>query len=197
MKNKNDKKVTLIKTVKMNPRVDVCMLNGGKQTEMEVCDNMGNKRIRFFVDATEIGVPFIRISEGDFKGVVMLIDTGSNDNLMFGYAYHQLEDYMKMTEMESNLYGLDGKSTVSKCVSGTLSFCGKEYGMTFVVSENNDAIVKLSQEVGFPISGMIGTKFMAEHGWMIDFGKQEIVIPAFDISAEEFAAIPKKKRKKA
>ena len=162
-----------------------------------MCDKTGGKCIRFFADVTETGLPLIRINEGDFKGLVFLIDSGSNDNLMFGYAFHQLEDYMKPTDMESNLFGLDGKSTVSKCVCGTFSFCGKKYDMSFVVSENNDAIIKLSQEVGFPISGMIGTKFMAEHGWMIDFGKQEIVIPAFDISAEEFAAIPKKKRKKA
>ena len=194
MKNENEPKAKMVKMVKMNPRVDACTLNGGKQTELEMCDKTGSKCIRFFVDVTETGLPLIRINEGDFKGLVFLVDSGSNDNLMFGYAFHQLEDYMKPTDVESNLFGLDGKSTVSKCVCGTFSFCGKKYDMSFVVSENNDAIIKVSLEVGFPISGIIGTKFMAEHEWVIDFGKQEIIIPAHDVTSADLNKIRNRKK---
>jgi hypothetical protein len=31
--------------------------------------------------------------------------------------------------------------------------------------------------MGFPIVGIIGTLFMAEHDWVLDFGKQEVLIP--------------------
>ena len=178
------------KVAEMNPRVDVRESKDVMQTEPSMCSKKNSRRIRFFKDASEIGLPLIHVMEGDFKGIVMLIDTGSNDNLMFGYAYHQLEEYMKPIESKCKLYGIDGTPTVSTCARGILSFCGMKYGMTFVIRENNDVIVMLSQELGFPIAGIIGTKFMAEHGWMIDFQNQEVVIPEFDISPEEFNAIP-------
>ena len=41
------------------------------------------KSFSFFADATIIGLPFIRVAEGDFEGLVFLIDTGSNDNIIF------------------------------------------------------------------------------------------------------------------
>ena len=44
-----------------------------------------------------------------------------------------------------------------------------------LVREDDDAGVMLSQEMGFPVCGIIGTLFMAEHGWMLDFANQEVV----------------------
>lgn len=158
-------------------------------------DELGNRRIRFYSDALEKGVPFIQIAMGDFEGIVMMIDTGSNDNLLFGYAYHQLEEYLKPVETQRNLYGLDGKPTVTNCARGSISLCGKEYEMLFLLREDDEAIIRLSQDMGFPVAGIIGTYFMAEHGWMIDFGRQEVVIPASDISSSDLAAIRKKEQR--
>lgn len=134
-------------------------------------------RIPFYADANEMGMPFIRISEGAFKGIVMVIDTGCTDNVMFGYAYQQLKDRMRPLEETVNQIGIDGIGTTRKKASGTLAFCGKECEMTFVVREDNIAGIELSNEMGFPITGLIGTFFMAEQGWIIDFMRQEIVIP--------------------
>ena len=33
-------------------------------------------KIHFFADATKTGLPFIRIMEGKFEGLVMMVDTG-------------------------------------------------------------------------------------------------------------------------
>lgn len=134
-------------------------------------------RIPFFADAKEKGMPFIRISEGAFKGIVMVIDTGCTDNVMFGYAYQQLKDRMRPLEETVNQIGIDGIGTTRKMARGNLAFCGKEYEMTFVVREDNVAGIELSKEMGFPIAGLIGTFFMAEQGWTIDLARQEIVIP--------------------
>ena len=182
------------KSVEMIARVDVSKRVARKEEEVKSgkCEQKGQKRLRFFSDATETGLPLIRIEEGDFEGIVMLIDTGSNDNIIFGYAYHQLEDLMKPLEVQSELFGIDGKPTTLNCVSGVFTFCEKEYEMPFLLREDDKAIVMLSQQVGFPISGIIGTKFMAEHDWIIDFGKQEVIIPETDISTLDWNAIKKK-----
>ena len=184
------------KVVGMNIRVDVSATRDRKHIKSEKCSNMSKRRIPFFADATKTGLPFIQVKEGDFKGIIMLIDTGANDNLMFGYAFHQLEDYMTLTEMKSNIYGIDGNPSTSNFADGTLCFCGKEYEMKFLVNENNEAITHLSQEMGFPIAGIIGTKFLVEHGWNIDFENQEIVIPLSDISTSDIKAIKKRLVKK-
>ena len=184
------------KVVDMNIRVDVSTTRDKKQIESEKCSSMSKRRIPFFADVTKTGLPFIQVKEGDFKGIIMLIDTGANDNLMFGYAFHQLEDYMTLTEMKSNIYGIDGNPSTSNFAVGTLCFSGKEYEMKFLVNENNEAITHLSQEMGFPITGIIGTKFLAEHGWNIDFENQEILKPLSDISTSDIKVIKKRSVKK-
>lgn len=70
-----------------------------------------------------------------------------------------------------------------------VSFCGKQYEMTFLVRKESDAFEGLYQNLGLPISGIIGMNFMVEHNWMIDFSKQEIVIPQGDISITDLQTI--------
>ena len=152
-----------------------------------------NKSIRFFADATIIGLPFIRVAEGDFEGLVFLIDTGSNDNIMFGYAHKALKNLFVAVEGISSLYGIDGKKTDVSHTRGMFSFCGKEYDIRFLVREDDTAFIQLSNDVGFPVSGIIGTKFMVEHGWVLDFAHQEIVIPNTDVSVEDLQKLKSKK----
>ncbi len=47
-------------------------------------------KIRFYADVTEVQMPVIRIEEGLFKGMIFVVDTGSNKNFLFGYVYNQI-----------------------------------------------------------------------------------------------------------
>ena len=64
---------------------------------------------------------------------------------------------------------------------GTHIFCN--------VREDNIAGIELSKEMGSPITGLIGTFFMAEQAWIIDFMRQEIVIPVMDTNKFDNEAI--------
>lgn len=143
------------------------------------------RKMKFYADATKAGLPFIQIPMDDSKGIIMLIDTGSNDNIMFGYAYRELKGMMKEEETKSYLYGIDGKQTLMNHASGVFSICGMKYNMKFLIREDHEAGLKLSEEMGFPVCGIIGTLFMVEHGWMLDFARQEVVISDADVSLEE------------
>ncbi len=50
-------------------------------------------------------------------------------------------------------------------------------------------------EYSISIIGMIGTQFMAEHDWVLDFGKQEVLIPDSDVSLEELRRNTSEKNK--
>ena len=132
-------------------------------------------------------MPFICVNEGGFKDAVFLVDTGSTDNILFGYIYEQVKGKLKEdAEGEYALTGIDGKPQKVIRVIGNVPFCGKNYEMSFLVRNDDDAGLSLSEEMGFNIVGIIGTLFMAEHDWVIDFKNQEISIPDTDISVDEF-----------
>ena len=49
--------------------------------------------------------------------------------------------------------------------------------------------------MGFPVASIIGTNFLAEHGWVIDFGKQEVILPVGDFGLIDSDTIRKMKEK--
>ena len=57
--------------------------------------------------------------------------------------------------------------------------------MTFLVKEDDLAGKQLSEEMGFPVCGFIGSRFMVEDGWVIDFAHQEIIISDTNVSLEK------------
>ncbi len=148
-------------------------------------------KIKFYMDATKAGLPFICINEGGFHNAVMLIDTGSTNNVLFGYVYQQVKHQLKEMEGDYTVTGIDGKPQKVAKVMGYMPFCGKKYEMSFLVSDENDPGKALSEEFGFNVIGMIGTLFMAEHDWVLDFGKQEVLIPDTDVSVEDFRKLSK------
>ena len=134
-------------------------------------------KIKFYVDAAKVGMPFVCVNEGGFQNVVFMIDTGSTDNVLFGYVYEQAKDQLKEAEGRYTITGIDGKPKEVKPVIGYVPFCGKEYEMKFLVRGDDDAGIALSNVMGFTVIGLIGAYFMVEHGWVIDFANQEILIP--------------------
>ena len=59
-------------------------------------------KIRFFADVTEVQMPVIRIEEGLFKGMILVVDTGSNNNILFGYVYNQIKDMLQPVRVSKN-----------------------------------------------------------------------------------------------
>lgn len=150
------------------------------------------KTIPFYADVTKVGLPFIEIKdEGEEHGPIWLVDTGSNDNILFGYIYRQVKDKMTLVEGDYRLYGIDGKETEKIKAKTKLTICEKDFDMTFLIRDDDDAAKQLSEDMDFPVFGIIGTNFMAEHDWVIDFGKQEVQIPDIDISVEDLLRLKK------
>ena len=119
-------------------------------------------RIKFYADAAKVGMPFISISVEGFQ-MIMMIDTGSTNNVLFRYVYQQVREQLREVETDYTITGIDGKPNKVICVVGSALLGGNRHEMSFLVRED------------FPVCGIIGTLFMAEHGWMLDFANQEVV----------------------
>ena len=110
----------------------------------------------------------------------MLIDTGANDNVIAPGVVNAIEGLLSPTEEKRYAYGIDGNCVNATLYQGTLSFFGKEYETKFQVREDEGIFKQLSLCFGFPIIAIIGTSFMTEHRWVIDFAQQEVIIPDDD-----------------
>ena len=58
------------------------------------------KKIKFWGDASKLGMPYIEIKGEGFDHMLMLVDTGSDKNYLFDYVYEQVKDVLKPVEGE-------------------------------------------------------------------------------------------------
>ena len=100
-------------------------------------DNM--RKMKFYADATKVGMPFICVNEGGFQNAVFMIDTGSTCNVLFRYIYEQAKDQLEEAEGRYTITGIDGRPKEVKPVKGYVPFCGKKYEMTFLVRDDDAA----------------------------------------------------------
>lgn len=131
--------------------------------------------IKFFADVKQLNLIFILVGLDARRSTVMIIDTGAEENQIFEYLYEEAEELFTKTGNISILHGIGGEFE-SFFVQGKITLNKKDYTSDFAIS-CGDTGKTLSESMGFPIGGLIGTKFMAKHGWIIDYGKQEILIP--------------------
>ncbi len=122
--------------------------------------------------------PFIILScEGhDFY---FLIDTGSTDNHLIAYGYEYLKKYFpnSLSDMQKDTsYSTAGVGGEFECVTCEFSFdLGTErHKDVFGILPSSEVFFRISQLLDSPVCGILGNKFLAEHGIVIDYGSQMI-----------------------
>lgn len=143
--------------------------------------NHDDRHLRFYSDSSKVGMPLIQITEGDFKGMVLLVDSGSSGNVIFEKAYREMQDNFSKKDESNRLMGLEGNPVEVETVYTKVCIQGRNYPMRFLVSNNNHTVELLKKNLGVSVAGIIGTLFMSEHDWTLDFGKQEVIFPIADI----------------
>lgn len=131
--------------------------------------------IKFYIDVEQTNLPFIKVGIDETRSVIMLIDTGSQDCVLFNYLFQEAKELFIQTENSTVMHGIGGSTKVPYVV-GKLHIAGREFLSQFSVA-GSEVGQSLGEAVGFPVGGLIGTKFMLEYGWVIDYGKQAILIP--------------------
>ena len=124
--------------------------------------------LNFGIEKT--GMPLI-LTSGKKKNVCFLIDTGSTHNTLFSFVYEHFKDDFRIIEEDQKTMGIESRFQDSTTVEGTFNFDGTEYTSTFEVVKANDAIVKIQEETGVQLHGILGIPFLMENKWKIDFEK--------------------------
>ena len=130
--------------------------------------------LNFGIEKT--GMPLI-LTSGKKKNVCFLIDTGSTHNTLFSFVYEHFKDDFRIIEEDQKTMGIESRFQDSTTVEGTFNFDGTEYTSTFEVVKANDAIVKIQEETGVQLHGILGIPFLMENKWKIDFEKMIVSCP--------------------
>ena len=122
--------------------------------------------------------PFIILScEGhDFY---FLIDTGSTENHLISYGYEYLKQFFPNHLAEGpkdTSYSTAGLGGEFECIACEFSFdlCGERQKDLFTILPSSAVFVQISKLLDNPVCGILGNKFLAEHGIVIDYGSQMI-----------------------
>lgn len=122
----------------------------------------------------KIGVPCI-IIRCKGEDLFFIVDTGSTDNLLVEYAYDCLaksyDDVIKNTNETVKVTGVGGVCT-GKRFSFKFSIGRLRFDELFSVLPNSDIYIRLSEKMGKPMCGVLGSKFLKEHQIIIDYGNQ-------------------------
>ena len=109
------------------------------------------------------GLPLI-VTSGKLKNLCFLIDTGATHNTLFDFVYEHFKDEFKLLDSTCRTMGIEG-------IEATFNFEGIDYTSTFSVLDAADAIIQVQEETGVQIHGVLGTQFLIENKWIVDFDK--------------------------
>lgn len=120
------------------------------------------------------GLPLI-VTSGKLKNLCFLVDTGATHNILFTYVYEYFKDEFRVLEEKQNIMGIEGEYKETPVIEATFNFEGTDYTSTFSVLDATEAIAQVQKETGIQIHGVLGTQFLLENGWKIDFNKLQII----------------------
>lgn len=132
--------------------------------------------IKFCADINKTGVPFINVTEGVFKGLSFLLDTGSDSNILFESACKCIKNSLSLTNRQSSIIGIGGGKEIVPIVQANIFFCGMEHHTSFLLLNAPDTVKGMANKIGFTMAGIIGIKFMLANRWVIDLAAQEVTI---------------------
>lgn len=121
---------------------------------------------------TKLGLPLIVTSSK--PNLCFLIDTGATHNIVFSYVYEEIPQYFSALQDTSCLMGIEGTQQEVSQVETSISFDNRESRVTFSVMDANAAVLQIQKESGIQIHGILGTPFLTQNKWILDFNNLSV-----------------------
>ena len=122
----------------------------------------------------KVGLPLI-ITSGKLKNICFLIDTGATHNTLFDFVYEHFKREFKLLDDTYKTMGIEGHYQEVPMIEATFNFEGKDYSSVFAVLDASDAVKQVQKETGIQIHGVLGTAFLLENNWIIDFEQMKVI----------------------
>ena len=100
----------------------------------------------------------------------MMLDTGSNRNIIDHRIYDHFKDRLKQSETSSEVYTLNGASA-GITIDVPFFFENNFYHEPFLCTETSETFDKINEESGIQIHGILGNHFFLKYGWVLDFDR--------------------------
>lgn len=136
-------------------------------------------------------VPLIKLKIRN-KFCYFLVDTGANTSIIDARYYNSLPDDIKQLAVEENVQitgigdgidNQDGKDKVIRRQSQTqsivldASFGPYKYDNTiFIIADLRAPFMQLERVLQEPVIGLLGTDFIKQYQWIIDFKSMSIIM---------------------
>lgn len=129
-----------------------------------------NKNTMSFRESMDlVGLPIVTFSV-DGKKFNFLLDTGANNSAVNRASLDVIKH--KITDYQTNLYGLEGNKNTCRYVSIRLEYKNKvfkQFTEDFLVTDLSKAFNNLKSDFGVNLHGIIGSSFLEKYKYMIDF----------------------------
>jgi len=109
--------------------------------------------------------------------LTFLIDTGATHNTIASFVYEQMGEAFVVSKENNKIMGVEGVYQDVIIVNAILEIERIKIKADFSVIDMNDAVIRLQEETGLQLHGFLGIPFLIENNCIIDFQKQELVIP--------------------
>lgn len=122
----------------------------------------------------KVGLPLI-ITSGKLKNICFLIDTGATHNTLFDFVYEHFKREFKLLDGTYKTMGIEGHYQEVPMIEATFNFEGRDYSSVFAVLDASDAVKQVQKGTGIQIHGVLGTAFLLENNWIIDFEQMKVI----------------------
>ena len=113
--------------------------------------------------------PFVQVNYVDKDAqehtALMMLDSGSNVNLLSSGADKYIGDFCRHDDTELEITDSVGETMIADYVHFSFAFGGKQFNEEFGIDKD----CHLGNVEDLPIIGLLGNKFMQQHGLVIDY----------------------------
>ena len=138
-----------------------------------VCSEKSNQMLYpLSLGLNQMQLPMILI-EVNNKHLCFILDTGSTCSLIDSNVVDYFKDIVESIG-DYSINGIDGTMHKVDVITLPFTFEGLTYKPKFCVKSLLDAFKGIEIESGIQVHGLLGTDFMLENKWIIDFNNLEL-----------------------
>lgn len=131
-----------------------------------------NIRHSLYHGLNQTKLPIIVVEIED-KHLCFILDTGSTCCLIDSNVVEYFKDIIAPIG-DYCISGMDGTKHKVDVVILPFNFEGYTYKPKFCVQQLSDAFKEIEEDSGIQVHGLLGTDFLIENKWIIDFNKAEL-----------------------